>query len=156
AAGRRRGRWSRWSWLTSLGDARPGASGRLLRVPKAVQQRVQVGTAKGSYVERSVVVRLERVPPQDGEDERGEDAVSDVIDVDRPELPGLDALAEDRPQQGQSAVGDLFEVEPGQVGEVAGLGQDEFGQDAHPRREDVGGPDGEEALDEFSGRHVGR
>src|SRR5262245_40556900 len=86
------------------------ARARLRWTPKAVRKGVQVGFAEGRDVERSRVVRLERVPQEDGEEERADDAVGDVVGVDRAELPGLHPAAEDRPEERQGPVDDLVEV----------------------------------------------
>ena len=109
-----------------------------------------MGPEDGGRVERPVVVRAERVLPEGGEQERADHAEDDVIDIHRTELALLDAAAQNGRDQVDSTVGDRVEIEASQLGEVAGLGDDQLGDHARGRGDD-GLPGRQQPLEQDRG-----
>src|SRR5262249_20357025 len=70
----------------------------------------------------------------------------------RTEFARVDAALKDRCDQAQHSADDVFEVEPGQIGKVAGFRDDQFGDDADGRWSDVAGKQGKELLEQQHGR----
>jgi hypothetical protein len=84
-------------------------------------------------VQARVVVRLERILPE-CRDQHGRDhAEHGVLDVDSAELAALDAAMQDRGDEPQPAANHLVEVEAGEIREVAGFGDHQFGDGADAR-----------------------
>src|SRR5207244_2400875 len=77
---------------------------------EAVQQCVEVSPAQRGDIERAVGMGVERVFPENRQQERTDDTEDGVFHVDRPELAAFDAAAEDGPKHPEGSIDHLVEV----------------------------------------------
>jgi hypothetical protein len=80
-----------------------------------MEHQVEVGAAGGWNIERSVLVRLQRMLPEHNEEQEPEHAVYDVLDIDRSELTAGDTTAQDGGNKAEATVHGRLRVEPGQL-----------------------------------------